>query len=80
MMPLGSHTGHEMHHRGLTGLACKSRPGHLFSNAWCLWNVHVDKKWISVFVTISQFPKVQSHALIYIYIYLYLFICAAKYQ
>ena len=31
----------------------------------------MDKKWISVFVTISQFPKVQSHALIYIYIYLF---------
>ena len=43
LIPLRGHTGHEMHPRGLTvseKAACKSRPGHLVSSAWCLWIMH----------------------------------------
>ena len=52
LMPPRGHTGHEMHPHGLRALekaAYKSIPGHLKSNAWCLWvlhecNLHVREK------------------------------------
>ena len=47
--------------------ACKSRPGHLVSSAWCLWIVHEcgfrlqAKNGFQYLCQYSRFSKIQSH-------------------
>ena len=77
-----SQTGLEMHPRGLTAskkAGCKSRLGHIVSNAWCLWIVHESNFCVQAKMNFSTcdhkvcFPK-YSHIYIHTDSLLYIFV------